>query len=135
MGVSESSEFQASKTPSFNLSPLAYSVISSHQLRAQLMTMELNTDFFSVLLKKQAKPIVKEAFGEFLAENGLALVQISACDSSKLLSTSEVAKLLGVDRHKVYDYIDDGLPAMQSKPYKFRLQDVNEYIAKNLRRK
>lgn len=97
--------------------------------------MELNTDFLSVLLKKQAKPIVKEAFGEFLAENGLVLVSTSARDSSKLLSTSEVANLLGVDRHKVYDYIEDGLPALQSKPYKFRLQDVNEYIAKNLKKK
>ncbi|MBL7839377.1 MAG: helix-turn-helix domain-containing protein [Cyclobacteriaceae bacterium] len=97
--------------------------------------MELNTDFLSVLLKKQAKPIVKEAFGEFLAENGLALVPISGRDSTKLLSTAEVAKLLGVERHKVYDYIDNGLPAMQSKPYKFRLQDVNEFITTNLKRK
>jgi len=97
--------------------------------------MELNTDFLSVLLKKQAKPIVKEAFGEFLAENGLAFVSTSSRDSAKLLSTSDVAKLIGVDRHKVYDYIEDGLPAMQSKPYKFRLQDVNEYIAKNLKKK
>jgi|GEM_PF-4696125 len=97
--------------------------------------MELNTDFFSVLLKKQAKPIVKEAFGEFLAENGLTLISISPRDSTKLLSTSDVAKLIGVDRHKVYDFINDGLPAMQSKPYKFRLQDVNEYIANNLKRK
>ncbi len=97
--------------------------------------MELNTDFFSVLLRKQAKPILKEALGEFLAENGLALVSTSARESSKLLSTSEVADLLGVDRHKVYDYIEDGLPAMESKPYKFRLQDVNEYIAKNLKKK
>ncbi len=97
--------------------------------------MEFNTDFLSVLLKKQAKPIVKEAFGEFLAENGLMLISTTSRDTAKLLSTSDVAKLVGVDRHKVYDFINDGLPAMQSKPYKFRLQDVNEYIAKNLKRK
>lgn len=99
------------------------------------MTMELNTDFFSVLLKNQAKPIVKEAFCEFLAENGLTLISTLPQNPSKLLSTSDVAHLLGVDRHRVYAFIDDGLPAMQSKPYKFRLQDVNEFIAKKLKRK
>ena len=99
------------------------------------MTMELNTDFLSVLLKNQAKPIVKEAFSEFLAENKLTLISNSPMDSAKLLSTSEVSKLLGVERHRVYAYIDDGLPAMQSKPYKFRLQDVNEYVSKKLKRK
>lgn len=95
--------------------------------------MELNTDFLSVLLKQQAKPILKEAFSEFLKENNLAIFSASPLDTTKLLSTSDVAKLVGVDRHTVYKYVNQGLPAIHSKPYKFRRCDVDDFIAKNLK--
>jgi excisionase family DNA binding protein len=97
--------------------------------------MEGDPNFISTLFKAHAKPILKEAMLEFLKENNLAFVSTLTPNASRLLSTDDVAKLIGVNRHRVYEMVEQGLPVMQVKPYKFKQEDVNEFIHKNVKKK
>jgi predicted DNA-binding transcriptional regulator AlpA len=97
--------------------------------------MEADSNFISTLIKAHAKPIVKEAMLEFLKENNLAFVSTSAPNSARLLSTDDVVKLIGINRHRVYEMVEEGLPVTHSKPYKFRLEDVTAFIEKKVKKK
>jgi predicted DNA-binding transcriptional regulator AlpA len=92
-----------------------------------------NSNFISALINAHVKPIVKEAIKEFLIENNLTLVSTVAPSPSKLLSTAQVAEMCGVNRHRIYEMIDEGLPFIEKKPFKFRLDDVNNFIAQNVK--
>ena len=96
---------------------------------------ENNSNFISALFKAHAKPIFKEVLREVLTEHNLSLVANVAPNPSKLLSTLEVGEMFGVNRHRIYEMIEEGLPYIEDKPFKFRLDDVNNFIAQNVKYK
>lgn len=81
-----------------------------------------------IFLQRYGKPLIKEALLEFLKENELVLVSLKE-SKPKLLTTTEVAKYLSVERHTVYQYMKLGLPAFKvGKAHKFRLDDIETFV-------
>ncbi len=99
------------------------------------MATQHDSNFIASLLKAQAKPIVKEAFLEVLKECNLTLVSTVAPNPSKLLSTNELAEMMGKNRHAIYELVEEGLPYVEEKPYRFRMDDVNNFMAMRVKRK
>ena len=95
--------------------------------------MKIEDSYFQALFQQYAKPTFKQAFSEWLTENQLALVSIKSNDDC-LISTPEAIKLFGgIDRHTLYAYIEQGLPARRiGKSYKFRKEDIQKFINDNL---
>lgn len=95
--------------------------------------MNYGDNYFQTLLKHA----MKQGLSEFLAEHGLTLSATGASGSEAMISTNEAIKLLGgINRQTLYKYIDQGLPAYRNgKSYKFRVNDINEFINKNNRAK
>lgn len=80
-----------------------------------------------LFLQRYGKPLIKEALLEFLKENELVVVSLKE-SKSQLLTTTEVAKYLSVERHTVYEYMKMGLPAFKvGKAHKFRLEDIETF--------
>jgi len=81
-----------------------------------------------LFIQRYVKPIMKEVFLEFLKENELQLVSMKE-PKHQLLTTDEVAKLLSVNRHTIYQYMKVGLPSFKAgKAHKFRLEDVQAFV-------
>lgn len=99
--------------------------------------MEKNQNYTQALFEHYGLPMVKRALHEFLAENNLTIVSTKASGSEAMIDTNEAIKLLGgINRQTLYKYIDQGLPAYRNgKSYKFRINDINEFINKNNRKK
>lgn len=99
--------------------------------------MQLDNSYLRLLFQHYGKPLFKEVLQEVLAENNLIIVSAKASGSEAMISTNEAIKLLGgINRQTLYKYIDQGLPAYRNgKSYKFRVNDINEFINKNNRAK
>lgn len=81
-----------------------------------------------LFIQRYVKPIMKEVFLEFLKENELQLVSMKE-PKHQLLTTDEVAKLLSVNRHTIYEYMKVGLPSFKAgKAHKFRLEDIQAFV-------
>lgn len=81
-----------------------------------------------LFLQRYWKPLIKEALLEFLKENELVMVSLKE-SKPQLLTTTEVAKYLSVERHTVYEYMKMGLPAFKvGKAHKFRLEDIETFV-------
>lgn len=88
-------------------------------------------NFFSLVFKHHGKPLIKEALQEFFTENNLAINSSITAKQSALVSTAEARRLFGgIDRHTLYRYVHEGLPAFKSgKSYKFRIEDIDRFIS------
>jgi hypothetical protein len=95
--------------------------------------MNYGDNYFQTLLKQA----IKQGLLEFLSENGLAMLSTKGSGSEAMISTNEAIKLLGgINRQTLYKYIAQGLPAyLNGKSYKFRVNDINDFINKNNRKK
>jgi excisionase family DNA binding protein len=75
------------------------------------------------------KSLLKEALLEFLAENELKIVSMKE-NNPQLLTTHEAAKLLSVNRHTLYKYMNMGLPSFRvGKSHRFRIEDIKAFVA------
>lgn len=99
--------------------------------------MNEKDNYFKALLLSLIKPVFKETFQEFLSEHNLHISTSKTATNEAMINTAEACRFLGkVDRHTLYKYIDQGLPAFRSgKSYKFRISDLNEFINKNKKSK
>lgn len=95
--------------------------------------MNYGDNYFQTLLKQATK----QGLLEFLSENNLSIISTRTSSGESMISTNEAIKLLGgINRQTLYKYIDQGLPAYRNgKSYKFRINDLNEFINKNNRKK
>lgn len=81
-----------------------------------------------LFILRYAKPLMKEILLEFFKENELMFVSMKE-PKHQLLTTDDVAKLLSVDRHTVYQYMKMGLPSFKAgKAHKFRFVDVQTFV-------
>lgn len=81
-----------------------------------------------LFILRYVKPIMKEVFLEFLKENELQLISLKE-PKHQLLTTDEVAKMLSVERHTIYQYMKNGLPSFKAgKAHKFRLEDIQKFV-------
>src|SRR5690606_150984 len=77
-----------------------------------------------LFIQRYAKPLMKEILLEFFRENEMMFVSLKE-PKHQLLTTDDVAKLLSVTRHTVYQYMKMGLPSFKAgNTHKFRFEDV-----------
>jgi excisionase family DNA binding protein len=91
----------------------------------------MDDNFLALLIKHHSKPLIKEALKEFLAENELVITPSRTSSQGALISTADARKYFGgIDRHTLYRYVHEGLPAFKSgKSYKFRKDDIEHFIS------
>lgn len=80
----------------------------------------------------------KRGLEKFLRDKNLIITTnpTGHLDSVQLLTTDDICKLMKVDRHVVYELADSGeLPGFKKKGWKFRLQDFQEYLAREVNKK
>lgn len=95
--------------------------------------MQHDNSYLRQLFQQYGKPMLKQVLQEVLTENNIAIVPAKTINIENMISTNEAIKLLGgINRQTLYKYIDQGLPAYRNgKSYKFRVNDINEFINKN----
>lgn len=92
--------------------------------------MHPEDSYFKALLIQHGKPVMKQALSEWLVENSLALVSTKPLTQDEWISTRDAARLLGgLDRHTLYSYIKQGLPAKKiGKSYKFQKSEIEKFL-------
>jgi len=86
-----------------------------------------------MFLAMYVKPMMKEIMGEIYTE----YTKSTENKADALLTTSEVCKYLKVDRHHVYRLVEGNvLPAARfGNEYRFRSEDIQEYLDKLIKSK
>lgn len=81
-----------------------------------------------LFFQRYGKSLIKEALLEFLTENELKIVSTKE-NNPQILTTHEAAKMLSVNRHTLYKFMNMGLPSFRvGKSHRFRIEDINEFV-------
>lgn len=81
-----------------------------------------------LFFQRYGKSLIKEALLEFLTENELKIVSTKE-KNPQILTTHEAAKMLSVNRHTLYKFMNMGLPSFRvGKSHRFRIEDINEFV-------
>lgn len=94
--------------------------------------MNHERSYLRAIFEQHAKPVIKQALTEWFAENHLSLLSTKPAQDNAYIDTDTALKLLGgINRHTLYKYIKEGLPAVKAgKGYKLRIEDINKFMVK-----
>lgn len=97
---------------------------------AKNVYMNHERSYLRAIFEQHAKPVIKQALTEWFAENHLSLLSTRPVQDNAYIDTDTALKLLGgINRHTLYKYIKEGLPAVKAgKGYKFKIEDISTFL-------